>query len=975
VSIQQRSKEPAVAGLLTSEPADPTRPSVRVTVAALAGVVAAWIAAGDVGLVAHPLRHVLVWLALAVLGIAGWPHRRPSPREGVVLASGLLAAVLLNVAAAMAYNVLGVTLALAAVVRCHEGQNRRLLWIVALASGVLGVFRLAVMSIPTVWLLADGIAGAVGRLAGAVARRPLSIGCTFGGIDYLVFLGALLVVWLRSTPRPWLARAGYALAAIFAGHLAYLIVVAWAPDLAAALPVVAPPPPPEFYVPPPWNWSAAVGSLLPWNLPALAGLIHLATVAAMLRWTAWSPMPADETGSPRPAVLDKPPVAPATGVAAGANRTAPVSPGGYAGYAVNRGSYAGYAVSRGGHAGWAAVGLALAIPLVTTLSLGIPDLSGRKIVVYDEGYVNWGKPDFDSVGSDSAGECGMLPAMIASLGGQLQHSSQLTDADLSDTDLLVLIHPLRPWTAQLQDRVWSYVRRGGELLVLAEPWVVEEGQPSAFDEVLAPTAMRVRFDTAISETYQWQQSHEPPMHPASLGLGDLRDEFGLIQSSSIDVRWPARPMLVGRWGYSDPGSDATIVGVSRYEPGNRLGDLVLAAEQSFGRGRVVVLGDVTGVKNQSFSNCYSFIGRLLGYQAGHVSSPQALARQLLGLAGCLAMVVLLAREILPGRLASAAACLVVSLAFSTALGQRASQVLPGGPAGTGQSNLVCIDASHLEAYSGVDWADDGLGGLKLTLMRSGYVPCMLPAVTPERLSRAAILISIAPAREFTAVERQAVRQFVEDGGLLIAMAGADNAGPTNELLQDLDSDGSHLQVPPSPATSEEEAENLPLGCGHWTYLPNKGYKNDLMCYAGWPIRCPDDLSKVSFWVPADDQRKPAAMMSLGRGKVIVIGDTGFALNKNLENAAGAPTADRRENAHFWRWFLAYASGQPALSPPNAGWPAEAAPKARVGDRAAPGSPKGGEPSGDRLKPRFDPFNDYHRWLKHGSADDAGGDAP
>ena len=234
----------------------------------------------------------------------------------------------------------------------------------------------------------------------------------------------------------------------------------------------------------------------------------------------------------------------------------------------------------------------------------------------------------------------MLPAMIASLGGQLQHSSQLTDAELRDTDLLVLIHPLRPWTAELQGRVWSYVRRGGELLVLAEPWVLEDGKPSAFDEVLAPTAMRVRFDTAISETVQWQQSHEPPMHPASLGLDDLRDEFGLIQSSSIEVRWPARPMLVGRWGYSDPGSDATIVGVNHYEPGNRLGDLVLAAEQSFGRGRVVVLGDVTGVTNQRFANCYSFLGRLLGYQAGHVGSPQATGRQLLGLAGCLALVVL-----------------------------------------------------------------------------------------------------------------------------------------------------------------------------------------------------------------------------------------------------------------------------------------------------------------------------------------------
>ena len=532
MSTQRRSKEPADAALLLTESAD-ARPSGRLTVAALAGVAATWIAAGDVGLVAHPLRHVLVWLALALLGIAAWPPRRPSLREGVMLACGLLAAVLLNVTAAMAYNVLGVTLALAAVAQCHAGQNRRLIWLVALASGVLGLFRLAVMSIPTVWLAADAIAGALGRLAGVITRRPLAIGSTFGGVDYLVFLAALLVVWLRSTPRPWLVRAGYALAAILAGHLAYLAVVAWAPDLKAALPAVVPPPSSEFFVPPPWNWSAAVGSLLPWNLPALAGLIHLATVAALLRWTAWSPVRADGK-----VTLDGSVGNALRGVPQASKDVCSPSSERHRGRSLQSGWVAA------GLVGWLAAGLALAIPLVTTLWLGIPDLSGRKIVVYDEGYVNWEKPEHDSFGRDSAGECGMLPAMIASLGGRLQHSSKLTVNDLRDTDLLVLIHPLRPWTAALQERVWSFVRGGGELLVLAEPWVLEEGQPSAFDELLAPTAIRVRFDTAISETGQWQQSHEPPMHPAGLGLGDQGDEFGLSQSSSLE-RPLARPADVG----------------------------------------------------------------------------------------------------------------------------------------------------------------------------------------------------------------------------------------------------------------------------------------------------------------------------------------------------------------------------------------------------------------------------------------------
>ncbi len=42
----------------------------------------------------------------------------------------------------------------------------------------------------------------------------------------------------------------------------------------------------------------------------------------------------------------------------------------------------------------------------------------------------------------------------------------------------------------------------------------------------------------------------------------------------------------------------------------------------------------------------------------------------------------------------------------------------------------------------------------------------------------------------------------------------------------------------------------------------------------------------------------------GRGLVAVIGDTAFAMNKNLENEDGSPFEGMRENADFWRWFLA-----------------------------------------------------------------------
>ena len=42
---------------------------------------------------------------------------------------------------------------------------------------------------------------------------------------------------------------------------------------------------------------------------------------------------------------------------------------------------------------------------------------------------------------------------------------------------------------------------------------------------------------------------------------------------------------------------------------------------------------------------------------------------------------------------------------------------------------------------------------------------------------------------------------------------------------------------------------------------------------------------------------------MGRGKAVVVADTEFALNVNLEREGGQPFEGMRENADFWRWLL------------------------------------------------------------------------
>ena len=57
-------------------------------------------------------------------------------------------------------------------------------------------------------------------------------------------------------------------------------------------------------------------------------------------------------------------------------------------------------------------------------------------------------------------------------------------------------------------------------------------------------------------------------------------------------------------------------------------------------------------------------------------------------------------------------------------------------------------------------------------MRHGYLPLLAPDVTPERLERCGLFVSIGPAREFSSAERDAVKQFVHGGGTFLCMVGA-----------------------------------------------------------------------------------------------------------------------------------------------------------------------------------------------------------
>jgi len=912
-----RTRTEAAEPGLEAAPAQTGVPPAAV-VAMMAGLAAAWTSAGSIGLVASPLVASLVWIEVAVALVALWPAPKQPPAAWYALGASVAILALATGWGTPEVVVLAVCLVLAALGAMQTGSAATAVRLTALAIAGFGLYRLACTSIPAVWFLADWLGRAVGWLAGSVLGLSLWVGPSCAGLDFRGLMVLLCAGWLVLTPGPRAARACYAAAAILGAQLLYLFILGHSQDLAAMLPD-APPPvrsEGELEQTPVWVWSESLRTALPWNLPLLAGLLQAAVAALMVRWGP--PLPGPEEASRRLTL----PLRESTGT----GRLLRFGP--------------------------PALGLLIAVLVV--LCPFSSDLTGKKIVAYQPSLLDWNGPRFDLYGQDAAGTLGMLPVLIESLGGQFAFSDDLAEQDLAGADVLLLVHPDRPWTDPQRQRIWDFVRRGGSLLVAAETRIEEQGSVSTFNEILEPTTMRVRYDSAVSATRNWRYAIDRIGPPAVSGLSDRRDQFGILAGSSIWARWPARPVLVGRWGWSDPGSDAVMLGPGRWDPGERLGDLVLVAAERLGAGRVLVLGDATCLTNVIGVNAYEFSGRVLGYLAGRSDGPHAWWRQLLALAALAVLLVLIVHQAEPRRLAAAVVPLGCALVLCGAVNTWTSRVLPDDRRGQ-RNSLAYIGASHMEAHGGPTWADTGITGLTLTLMRSGGQPLLLPRMSAERLQRAAMLISIAPAKAFSASERQMIRQFVDQGGIFILTVGAEESQANAALLEELG-----FKVPYSPVgPNDPSPEPEPLGCIFGRYIDTDSLKADLMFYAAWPVEStkPDAVVRVR----GNEGWPVIVTRAIGRGTVVVIGDSWFPLNKNLERSDGGPVQGGRHNAHFWRWFLDVLEHRtPWLPPASDATSTEAkkpAAEAQVPGPEAAKPPAKAEPAPFRMRPRGAPGRD------------------
>lgn len=533
----------------------------------------------------------------------------------------------------------------------------------------------------------------------------------------------------------------------------------------------------------------------------------------------------------------------------------------------------------------------ISVALVLVASLGplllfnpppAASASQPRIALYEKGYLNWSRPRPGHYGPTGLGMMGMLPHFLATKGIDAERIPELDPSALSGYDALVVVNQVDPFPSETIAAIDDFVRAGGGLLVLGDHTAWRHDQV-LINQPLENTAIRFNFDNAEFFVGGWLHSERLWSHPAVSGVDDFENNTGSVIGASLEIDYPAVPLLVGQYGFSDPGdvenSDRGFMSNRTYDPGERLGDLVLAALQDVGEGRLAVVADTTAFSNGVLTTAWPFVSQLFDWLVSDARATPPLYRELL------ALILLLGFGALwrLGPREGLAEFGVVALLVSTSVTVLYAEVRPwGSPPGTADGSMdpnafqvALVDHSHLTKASREGIGDDGFSALARSLMRDDFVVLQTREFDPALLDGMRLVVIAAPGRPYSAGEVSALDEYVHAGGELILAVGRDDRDTARSLLE----------------RWKFEVTDLPVGRDLLECDPVSSANP--ATFEGWAVAGAESIAR--FREHAIILRKP-----VGAGHVTLIGDGHFFRDKNLETPDG-PALD---NIQFFRDYIA-----------------------------------------------------------------------
>lgn len=521
------------------------------------------------------------------------------------------------------------------------------------------------------------------------------------------------------------------------------------------------------------------------------------------------------------------------------------------------------ALAPSGRKRWYPVAASIALLVSWSLFAGAgSDRNGQrdgKILIYGKGYLTWDKPVFGRYGLRAAGMFGELPEYLGALGYSVEQDTLLEERQVDEAKTLVFINLNKKLTNEQKNRVMGFVSRGGSVLVLGDHTGLG-GMMEPLNDLLDFACVKFRFDCGHYLKKDWRDALEMYQHPIFSEVKDDQD-IGISVGASLDISLPnAAPLLVGKIAFSDWGDAANskdaFLGDRRYNQGELLSDIVLVAEASYGKGKVIVFGDTSPFQNGALMSSYRFVDNVFQYLGGPGRLWDVVALRVL-----LIMCLLVGTGILVWtalQLGQAVAIAWTS-AFLILAGLMHSADEAIADMGVNANHrLIYVDAAHLNRFS--QFGSDGTWALSYHLMRNGYLPLVVKEFSAELLQKSSAAIFIAPAKSLNQRELEIVDGYMKAGGVTVWAFGLEEKEKVENLM----------------ARYQISVDNTPLGP-----IPTDQTSAGVRFQKAWPIEMRAGIlvdTVCSGW-----EYPVILSQRVGNGQLTVIGDPGFLLSETLES--------------------------------------------------------------------------------------------
>ncbi|MCL4510094.1 MAG: hypothetical protein M1470_03375 [Bacteroidetes bacterium] len=517
----------------------------------------------------------------------------------------------------------------------------------------------------------------------------------------------------------------------------------------------------------------------------------------------------------------------------------------------------------------------------------------RTILIYGIGVFNWDKPEFGNYGIQSAGMFGMLPPYLKALGYGVRVDSVLNRENLDSADIVMIINLNKNMPPSEKNELERFVYNGGSLLVIGDHTGLG-GIMRPLNDLLRFVGVRYRFDCGHWLVDDWRDAFEFPASPV---FGRVRDESDIAISigASLDFS-PANttPILFAKYGFSDRGNPLNAqnayLGNRSYDPGELLGDIMLVARTTYGKGKVLVFGDTSSFQNDAMIYSFQFVRNVLDWLTTSDATAENLVRwmsNLLMLSGLILLFTIGRSLKQPGTVMASILSVLLLWVVLTPWQKRTSDFRHL----TSPLPIAYVDASHLNRFT--QYSDDAIWPLTHNLIRNGYLPFVCRKFTPVLLEQSKIAFFIAPEKKLSADETQEIDHYMKGGGIVVWSAGEETSDASMPMLKKMEL--SLDNIPLGPVSDSAAAANFavkPVGITVKNFstgtivsvMDSSGIRPEF--HSAWPIISTGDQKVDTL---CTGWGYPVIVSkSVGKGRFVLISDSDFLLSGNLESKIEKP---------------------------------------------------------------------------------------